>query len=118
MAVSMPTHGDTHIWRHPHLATPTPGDAHTWQRLHLATPKAVNSDFSLWCPLGGSRHMFDFDFGQLPGTGQYIYVSLENFYLRFLDFHWDEIQRCIILMHQGIKRNAKIMTMFFGKDQS
>ena len=48
------------------------------------------------------RHIFAFHWG--------------IFYLHFLDFHWDEIQRGMIWMHQEIKRNAKIMTMFFGKE--
>ena len=39
----------------------------------------------------------------------YICVSLGNFYLRFLDFHSNEIRRGMIWMHQEIKRKAKIM---------
>ena len=41
-----------------------------------------------------------------------------EFLFAFFGLSWDEIRRDKIWMHQEIKRNAKIMTTFFRKDQS
>ena len=51
-------------------------------------------------------------------TLSYICVSLEIFLFAILDFHWDEIRKGMIWMHQEIKRNTKIMIMLFEKDKS
>ena len=66
-------------YRRLNLATPTPDDTHTWRR-----PKRSTLTFLLRAPLGGSCHMFDFDFdfGQRPRTGRYTCIPTSSCKLR------------------------------------
>ena len=71
--------GDVSTRRRLNLATPHPGDASTWQCLSVSMPHPGDAssgqpvEFPPWAPLDGSHYMFDFDPGQRPGTGRYIY---------------------------------------------